>query len=127
MKNEKIKAIVVKAGEPARIEEIEDSLQSYYDTIGCDYIECVYPFDGDICLVCDEEGKINGSKPNRTLKDGDGKAVDVIFGTFVIIGYGKDGNFRGLTDDEADEWQKLFAQPEDDNDLLEAILLTHWF
>lgn len=124
---EKIKAVVVKAGEPAKIEEVENSLAGWYETIECDRIECIYPFDGDVCIIADEEGKINGSKPNRTLRDGDGRAYDVIFGTFVIVGYGKDADFRGLTDNEAESFRKLFAQPEDDNDLLEAILLTHWF
>ena len=124
---EKIKAVVVEAGKPARIEEVENSLQGFYKTIGCNCIECVYPFDGDVCMICEEEGKLNGSKLNRMLKDECGKLYDVIFGTFLIVGYGKDAEFKTLTDEEAESFRKLYEEPDEESEMIKQIFLSKWF
>ena len=40
--------------------EIDGSLESMQKLVG-GYIESIYPFeDGEICLVCNEEGKLEG-------------------------------------------------------------------
>lgn len=44
------------------------------------YIQAVHYFDELVTLVCNEEGKINGSELNRAIKDDNGKIVDIIAG-----------------------------------------------
>ena len=124
---EKIKAVVVEAGKPARIEEVENSLQGYYKTIGCKIIEVAYPFDSDICVILDEEGKLDGAPMNRIIKDGDGNLADVYYGTMVIVGYTEKGEWRGLTDEEAEEFRKLYEEPDEESEILKQIILSQWF
>lgn len=75
------------------------------------YIEVVYPFDDPVAIVCNEEGKFNGSIPNRALYDEDGKLYDIVFGTFLIVGLGNE-NFDDLSDELAAKYKAYFARPE---------------
>lgn len=38
-------------------------------------IEPFYPFEEQVCIVCNEESKINGMRPNRSVKNDDGVMV----------------------------------------------------
>ena len=87
------KAFVYRVGETPAVENIDDSLKGLQDLVG-GYIECVYPFDKEYILVCNEEGKINGLEPNRVVHG------DPICGNFFVIKDGEDGEFADV--DEAD-------------------------
>lgn len=82
-----MKVVICEPGQEARIVEIKASLESYQKTVG-GYIEAVYPFEDPVALVCNEEGKYNGMKPNRALMTSDGDIYDIVFGTFFICGLG---------------------------------------
>ena len=68
------------------------------------YIEYVRLLeDEDVVLICNEEGKINGSKHNRYI------GYDIIFGTFMIVGESaNDGEDRSLTDEQIEKYKKRF-------------------
>lgn len=110
MQQRKIKVVILEPAQPARIAEIEASLESYQSIVG-GYIETVHPLgDGDVILVCNEEGKIFNLPPNRLLCDDRGKAVDIIQGTAFICGV-KGESFCSLTDKKAETYAKIYRLP----------------
>lgn len=62
----KINVVLCEPGKLARAATIEASLESYQKTVG-GYIEAYYPFEEPVCIVCNEEGKINGLPLNRAV------------------------------------------------------------
>ena len=66
--NEKIKVILLEPGKLARAAEINASLAGMQKTVG-GLIEPYYPFEEQVCIVCNEESKINGMRPNRSVKN----------------------------------------------------------
>ena len=75
-----IKVVICKRGTPARVDQVYNRLEELQQLVG-GYIE-VMPLSGGVVLVCNEEGKIDGSKPHRELKMRDGTLLDTIRGTF---------------------------------------------
>lgn len=75
------------------------------------YIEAIYPYEDLVGLVCNEEGKMEGLPLNRAIYTKSGEMVDIIAGTFLIVGLRED-NFSELSDKLADKYAKLFESPE---------------
>lgn len=105
-----MKVILVKPNEPATIAEIGSDLQSLQDTVG-GFIEALYPFDDEVAIICNEEGKLTGQPLNRALYDAEGRLYDIIAGTFIICGL-TDDNFGSLNEEQAKTYLKKFCQPE---------------
>ena len=61
-----MKVIIVKPFTQPYTTEIKGDLESMQAVVG-GYIQAIYPFDDEVALVCNEEGKINGLMPNRYL------------------------------------------------------------
>ncbi len=75
----KIKAIIKKPTDKiGSVKEIEDTVKGIQMAVG-GYFETITLKEG-LCLLCDEEGKIKGLKPNVILKG------DVIVGPIVLVG-----------------------------------------
>ena len=74
-------------------------------------IKTVYPFKEEVCLVCNEDGKLKGLPLNRALYDRKGKVCDAIAGPFFICGC-RDSKFVGLTDDQIKRYMELYKYPE---------------
>ena len=110
MKEPKIRVLLVEPEhEPVRA-EIDNTLKSLQNTVG-GMIECVYPFDEQVGLIVNEEGKLGGSLLNRALYSEDGKMVDVIAGDFLVVGLTED-NFGSLTPEQMQRYEQKFHQPE---------------
>lgn len=107
----KIEVLVVRPMEEPKVETIEDSLESYYKLIGCRHIEAIYPWEDNVAVVLDEEGKLDGQMPNRALKGSDGTIRDVLFGTFFICGI-SGCEFGSITDEMSKKYGELFRSPE---------------
>lgn len=99
-------AVVVEPGKPAEIKEIDAGLESLQSIVG-GYIEAIYPFEDDVALVCNEDGKINALPLNRVMKDNNGYVYDIIAGTFLIVGL-TDENFGSLSEDLAEKYKNKF-------------------
>jgi hypothetical protein len=61
--------------------------------------------------VCNEEGKLEGLPLNRAIYGEDGEMVDIIAGTFLVVGLNED-DFAALPDELAVKFGKLFESPE---------------
>lgn len=111
MKTEKIKVIIVEPHKPARVALIDNTLEAKQEIVG-GWIEAIYPFDDDVALICNEEGKINGEELNRPLFDEDGRIYDIIAGTFIVCGL-TDDDFGTLTDEQALHYCAMYMTPYD--------------
>lgn len=102
--------LLVSPGEYPREVQVGTELEDLQEAVG-GMIECVYPFDEQVGLIVNEEGKFNGSLLNRALYSEDGKMVDVIAGDFLVVGLTED-NFGSLTPEQMQRYEQKFHQPE---------------
>lgn len=58
--NEKITVLLVEPGKYPKPIEIEDTLEAMQEVVGGD-IEEYMPFEDEVAIICNEEGKMNGS------------------------------------------------------------------
>lgn len=96
-----MKILVIEPKATPYVKDIPSDLESMQSIVN-GYIEAIYPFNDDVALVCNEEGKILGLEPNRIVN------YDVICGTFFIVGLGEE-DFISLTDAQITEYTKMFS------------------
>lgn len=102
--------LLVNAEEYPKEVQIPTGLESLQQAVQGN-IEIVYPFDDPVGIICNEEGKLNGMKLNRSLRNEQGEIQDILTGPFLIVGLGAE-DFRSLTPEEMKKYEKLFHQPE---------------
>lgn len=76
-------------------------------------IQAVYPWDDKVALICNEEGKLYDDcmeKLNRTLDGPYGIPIDIIVGTFLIVGLTED-DFGELLPEFIEKYEKMFHRP----------------
>ena len=100
--SEKIKVVLLEPGKLARTAEIDASLAGMQKVVD-GLIEPFYPFEEQVCIVCNEESKINGMRPNRSVKNDDGVMVDFIFGPAFICDC-RGENLDSLSDEQIDRY-----------------------
>ena len=105
-----MKVIEVRPGKHPEVKEIKGDLESMQEAVE-GYIECVYPWAEEVCIVCNEEGKMNGMTPNRALCDEEGRIYDIICGPFLVAGL-NGTEFRSLTQAEIESYGQQFWHPE---------------
>ena len=110
MKPEKITVVMVEPGKLARVEEIGKSLEELQKTVG-GWIETYYPFEEQVCIVCNDEGKINHMDLNRAIRGEDGEIVDIIAGPFFICDCSTD-RFGSLSKEQQEKYLNQYRQPE---------------
>jgi hypothetical protein len=108
--SKKLDVLLVEPGQYACMTTIDAGLKSLQKTVGGD-IEAAYFFDDPVALVCQEEGKINGSELNRAVRDADGEILDIIAGKFFICGLGEE-DFTSLPEGLQKKYEDMFHQPE---------------
>lgn len=108
----KIKVLKVEPRKKPEVVEIDDGLSSLQHEVD-GYIEVCYPFDDDYaCIVLNEEGKLGGYEPNRAILDGN-EIVDIVFGTFLVVGMNNDEDtFVSLTDEQVKTYTEMYEKPE---------------
>ena len=100
-----MKVLIVEPGQYPREAEIAKSLKAEQAVVG-GLIECVYPWQDNACIVCNDEGKLEGLPLNRTLDD-----YDVIAGTFFVVGLTED-DFCSLTNEQVERYKAMFFKPQ---------------
>ena len=101
-------ALLVEPRQQPRVVGIANDLKTLQDAVG-GYIEVVRPFEDDVCLIMNEEGKLLGLPQNRPIFI-DGKFVDMIVGTFLVTGDGGE-DFCSLTPEQIEKYKKHFHIP----------------
>ena len=81
LKEKKIKVVLCEPGKVARVAEIGTELSDLQRVVG-GLIEPYYPFEEQVCIVCNDEGKYNGMRPCRAIYGDDREMMDIIFGPF---------------------------------------------
>ena len=92
------------------VKEIGTDLESLQQAVGGN-IEVTYPFEENVGLIVNEEGKINGMPLNRAVRDDAGEVMDIVAGSFLVVGLTED-SFGSLTQDQLKNFEKEFHQPE---------------
>lgn len=106
----KIRVVLVEAGKLARTADIDPSLAGLQQAVG-GLIETYYPFEEQVCIVCNDEGKINGMELNRGIYGDNGKLQDIIAGPFFICDC-SGCSFGSLSSEQIDRYTKQFQNPE---------------
>ena len=110
MEKKTLSVLVVEPQKKPYAKEIAGGLESLQHEVG-GYIQAVYPFREPEALICDDEGKLSGKALNRALRDEEGKIYDVVAGTFLIAGLGKE-DFISLTPEQMEHFMQYFQTPE---------------
>lgn len=105
-----INVLIIKPRFAPYAQRIESGYKSLQSVVG-GFIEAIYPFDDDVALICNADGKINGLPTNRTLVYPDGSVADTIRGTFLIARVIGD-RFGSLTEEQIEKYYALFEQTE---------------
>lgn len=100
-----IKVLVVEPNKLPYEKVIQNRLRDKQQIVD-GYIEYVRLLEDDsVVLICNEEGKINGSECNRDI------GYDIIAGTFIIAREcADDGEDRSLTDEQIEKYKERFNQ-----------------
>ena len=105
-----MKVLVVEPHKTPYVKDIDPGLASLQREVrGC--IEAVYPFDDEVCIICNEDGKLLKMEPNRALYDDDNEIYDIIVGPFLVVGIGED-EFTDLTHEQQYRYAEMFEIPE---------------
>ncbi len=102
-KETEITVLKVEPGKAPEEVTIPNTLEAMQEMVG-GFIEIVYL--DDVCLVCNEEGKLMGLEGNRRV------GYDIITGTFFLAGATDYGEFCSLTQEQLNQFSHRFAQPE---------------
>jgi len=73
----KISVLLVEPNKYPKMIEIDDTLEAMQEVVGGD-IEEYMPFEDEVAIICNEEGKVNGLSPNRAVY-GEPQAVEMTF------------------------------------------------
>ena len=108
----KMRVILCKPGELARVIEMEDSLKAMQEMVG-GLIEEYMPWEDEVAIVCNDEGKMNGLPLNRGIKDEEGRLQDIIAGNFFIC-YApiESEKFLSMPPELEEKYLKKFEEPE---------------
>ena len=114
-KQKKIKVVAVPVGKKAFVKEISTGLKSLQSEVG-GLIQAIYPFEDEVTLLCNDEGKLMGLPLNRALRLNGmvgNEIYDVIAGDFIIC-YApfESENFESMPEDLLQKYLEIFKYPE---------------
>jgi len=110
MDTEDITVLSVKPFREPCIITIPNKLRTLQDQVG-GMIEAIYPFEDPVAILLNDEGKLNGSMPNRGLYDKSGNLYDIIAGTFLIVGLSEE-DFCSLSEELSAKYMEKYKIPE---------------
>ena len=109
----KISVLLVEPNKYPKMIEIDDTLEAMQEVVGGD-IEEYMPFEDEVAIICNEEGKITGMAPNRAVyEENSREMLDIICGKFFIAYAPFEAErFQSLPPDLADKYREKFKYPE---------------
>ena len=109
----KISVLLVEPNKYPKMIEIDDTLEVMQTVVGGD-IEEYMPFEDEVAIICNEEGKITGMAPNRAVyEENSREMLDIICGKFFIVYAPFEAErFQSLQPDLAEKYREKFKYPE---------------
>lgn len=101
-----IRGILVKPNELPQIIEFKEGYKELQKLVEGN-IEMPYFFD-DVDIVINEEGKLNGSLPNKLIYVGD-ELVDIVYGNIVLVGSNDEGETISLTSKQITKYMTIMS------------------
>lgn len=110
MKETNITVLMVEPGKEPIVTTIGNDLDSLQRavSIGAGYqglIEII-GIDDNVCILCNEEGKLIGLEPNRRFYN------DILCGVFYVIGVDDEGDIVSLPQNMRVKYADYFREPE---------------
>ena len=103
MRNE-ITVVIVEPHKKPTITTIKTKLENLQEAVG-GLIEII-DIEDDVCILCNEEGKLTGLEGNRALGE------DILVGTFYVCGSNNEGELTSLTDSQIEKYIQFFWEPQ---------------
>lgn len=111
-KVETISVLLIQPGKYPKTVEIEDSLEAMQALVEGD-IEEYMPFEDEVAIICNEEGKVNGLPLNRAVYDSEHQMIEIMAGDFFICHAPfASEKFQSLPPDLAKKYSEMFRYPE---------------
>lgn len=109
----KISVLLVEPNKYPKMIEIDDTLEAMQAVVGGD-IEEYMPFEDEVAIICNEEGKVNGLPPNRAVYEENSREMqDIICGKFFVAYAPFEAEkFQSLPPDLAEKYREKFKYPE---------------
>lgn len=109
MKENIIRGILVKPGQKPEEVRFNSGYKELQRLVEGPFEMPAY-FD-DVDIVVNEEGKLNGSHPNKGIFY-HGGLIDIIFGNIVVVASDEEGNTVSLNDEAFNKYMKVFEKNE---------------
>lgn len=108
-----MKVLVIKPENKPQVQEIDGTLESMQSLVG-GTIQAIYPFEDQVALICNDEGKLLHLQMNRALRDEEtGKTFDILCGTVFLCGVpAEEPCFTDLSEEQIQKYTEMFYYPE---------------
>ena len=101
-----IKGILIRPGNVPEVIEFKEGYKELQRLVEGNF-EIPALFD-DVDVVLNEDGKFNGSDPNRLLYY-KGQLIDILFGNIVIVDANEEGETISLSEEKINKYMKIFS------------------
>ena len=110
---DKLEVLIVEPGKYPRAAVIDDTLEAMQSIVE-GYIDQYSPFEDEVSIVCNDEGKMAGLPLNRAVYDEvTGDMIDIIAGNFFLVASPADSeSFKSLSPEMQLKYGKMFRYPE---------------
>lgn len=107
-----ISVLLIQPGKYPKTVTIEDSLEAMQALVGGD-IEEYMPFEDEVAIICNEEGKVSGLPLNRAVYDSENQMIEIMVGDFFICHAPiSSEKFLSLPPDLTKKYSEKFRYPE---------------
>ena len=100
------KGILIRPGNVPEVIEFKEGYKELQRLVEGNF-EMPALFD-DVDVVLNEDGKFNGSDPNRLLYY-KGQLIDILFGNIVIVDANEEGETISLSEEKINKYMKIFS------------------
>lgn len=105
-----IKVLLVEPFSKPKIITIENNYQAIIEII-CGDVDEYMPFEDDVVLLCNADGKRLFLSASHTVTDIETGKTELIYGTFILVGTSEfDGEYHSLDDNLIDKYMDLFSK-----------------
>lgn len=107
MKESKIRGLLIKPNCKPEVIEYDNDYREMQRLVEGHFE--LAAFYRDVDLFVNDEGKFNGSAPNKMVYY-QGRLVDVIYGNILIVDSNAEGDTISLTDDKIKKYKAIFSK-----------------